>query len=137
MWCKHYINTFSCAFSCAFFQYFQKSNVFAIKHRFQNETYICFSNSSLLPLHQKINGMGKGRDKELITERNKRIYERYFYWTEIKRIRFDDALQILSKREFFLSESRIMQIIREMINSGYSIDGQKKIEKPLFIGFKA
>lgn len=81
--------------------------------------------------------MGKGRDKELITERNKRIYERYFYWTEIKRIRFDDALQILSKREFFLSESRIMQIIREMINSGYSIDGQKKIEKPLFIGFKA
>lgn len=80
--------------------------------------------------------MGKGRDKELITERNKRIYERYFYWTEIKRIRFDDALQILSKREFFLSESRIMQIIREMINSGYSIDGQKMIEKPLFIGFK-
>ena len=81
--------------------------------------------------------MGKGRDKELITERNKRIYERYFYWTEIKRIRFDDALQILSKREFFLSESRLMQIIREMINSGYSIDGQKMIEKPLFIGFKA
>lgn len=80
--------------------------------------------------------MGKGRDKELIAERNKRIYERYFYWTEIKRIRFDDALQILSKREFFLSESRIMQIIREMINSGYSIDGQKMIEKPLFIGFK-
>lgn len=80
--------------------------------------------------------MGKGRDKELITERNKRIYERYFYWTEIKRIRFDDALQILSKREFFLSESRIMQIIREMINSGYSIDGKKMIEKPLFIGFK-
>lgn len=80
--------------------------------------------------------MGKGRDKELITERNKRIYERYFYWTEIKRIRFDDALQILSKRDFFLSESRIMQIIREMINSGYSIDGQKMIEKPLFIGFK-
>lgn len=49
--------------------------------------------------------MGKGRDKELITERNKRIYERYFYWTEIKRIRFDDALQILSKREFFCQKA--------------------------------
>lgn len=122
---------------CLYLLFYKKPNVCAIKHWFQNETYICFSNSSLLPLHQKINGMGKGRDKELITERNKRIYERYFYWTEIKRIRFDDALQILSKREFFLSESRIMQIIREMINSGYSIDGQKMIEKPLFIGFKA
>lgn len=64
-----------------------------------------------------------------------KLYERYYYWTEVKRLRFDDALQKLSREEFFLSESRIMQIIRDMIHAGVTIDG-KKIEKPLFTGFK-
>lgn len=79
--------------------------------------------------------MAKGRDKELVNSRNVRIYERYYYWTEVKRLRFDDALQKLSSEEFFLSESRIMQIIRDMIQAGVTVDG-KKIEKPLFTGFK-
>ena len=57
--------------------------------------------------------MPKGRDRNLVNTRNIRIYERYYYWTEVKRLRFDDALKRLSTEEFFLSESRIMQIIRD------------------------
>lgn len=79
--------------------------------------------------------MSKGRDKNLVNTRNIRIYERYYYWTEVKRLRFDDALKKLSTEEFFLSESRIMQIIRDMIRSGVTVAG-KRIEKPLFTGFK-
>lgn len=79
--------------------------------------------------------MAKGRDKNLVNSRNKRIYERYYFWTEVKRLRFDDALRRLSTEEFFLSESRIMQIIRDMIQAGVTVEG-KRIEKPLFTGFK-
>ena len=58
--------------------------------------------------------MGKGRDKELIRLRDDALCRRYYYWTEKQRLRFDDALKILSEREFFLSEERIMAIIRRM-----------------------
>ena len=56
--------------------------------------------------------MSKGRDKELIELRDEALFRRYYYWTEEKRLRFDDALCILSKQEFFISEERIMSIIR-------------------------
>ncbi len=56
--------------------------------------------------------MGKGRDKELIRLRDEALCCRYYYWTEVQRLRFDDALRILSEREFFISEERIMAIIR-------------------------
>ena len=69
--------------------------------------------------------MAKGRDKELVNTRNIRIYERYYFWTEVKRLRFDDALRRLSTEEFFLSESRIMQIIRDMIQAGVTVDGKE------------
>ena len=56
--------------------------------------------------------MGKGRDKILIELRDEALCRRYYYWTEEQRLRFDDALTLLSKREFFISEERIMSIIR-------------------------
>lgn len=56
--------------------------------------------------------MSKGRDKELIELRDEALCRRYYYWTEERRLRFDDALCILSKQEFFISEERIMSIIR-------------------------
>ena len=56
--------------------------------------------------------MSKGRDQELIELRDEALCRRYYYWTEEKRLRFDDALCILSKQEFFISEERIMSIIR-------------------------
>ena len=57
--------------------------------------------------------MPRGRNKHLIEQRNAALIRRYYYWTELQRLRFDDALKILSEQEFFLSEARIMAIIRQ------------------------
>lgn len=63
-------------------------------------------------LHTEINAtMARGRDTELITLRNEELLRRYYYWTEIKRLRFDDTFRILSTREFFISEERIRTIV--------------------------
>lgn len=56
--------------------------------------------------------MGKGRDKELVRLRDEALCRRYYQLTEKQRLRFDDALKILSNQEFFISEERIMAIIR-------------------------
>ena len=53
--------------------------------------------------------MKKGRNKELIKLRDEALYRRYYYWTEVQRLRFDDALKLLSEREFFISEERIRE----------------------------
>ena len=62
--------------------------------------------------------MGTGRSSELIKKRDAALIRRYHYWTEVQRLRFDDALRILSKEEFFLSEQRIMTIIRTAASLG-------------------
>lgn len=72
--------------------------------------------------------MAKGRDRELIKLRNEALCRRYYYWTETQRLRFDDALRILSEREFFLSEQRIMAIIRKASRED-RIEGLKPIPK--------
>ena len=79
--------------------------------------------------------MKRGRNKSLLAARDQRMFERYYYWTEIRRLRFDDAIRKLSEEEFFVSESRVMQVVRRMIQNGATVDG-KQIEKPLFTGFK-
>ncbi|WP_288767893.1 transposase [uncultured Prevotella sp.] len=79
--------------------------------------------------------MKRGRNKSLVAARDQRMFERYYYWTEIRRLRFDDAIRKLSEEEFFVSESRVMQVVRRMIQNGATVDG-KQIEKPLFTGFK-
>ena len=63
----------------------------------------------------------KGRNIELIRERDQKILERFIYWTEDQRLRSDDAVVILSKQEFFLSEQRIIRIL----NTAYSQNGRK------------
>jgi hypothetical protein len=57
--------------------------------------------------------MSKGRSKILIEKRDKALCRRYYYWTEVRRLRFDDAIKILSEEEFFLCEQRILKIIRD------------------------
>ena len=42
--------------------------------------------------------------------RDEALCRRYYYWTEVQRLRFDDALTVLSRQEFFISEERIMSI---------------------------
>ena len=76
--------------------------------------------------------MGKGRDKELIKLRDEALCRRYYYWTEIQRLRFDDALKVLSEREFFISEERIMTIIRWKSREGtdYNLKPVPKVKAP-------
>lgn len=76
--------------------------------------------------------MSRGRSSELIMKRNEALLRRYYYWTEIQRLRFDDALKILSEKEFFISVDRIMAIIRSNCNRLKDIDVKPvpKIKKP-------
>jgi hypothetical protein len=62
--------------------------------------------------------MPKGRDKRLIALRDEAVCRRYYYWTETRRLRFDDALKVLSEKEFFISEERILVIIRQAARKG-------------------
>lgn len=74
--------------------------------------------------------MPKGRDKELIKKRNEALCRRYYYWTEIQGLRFDRALKILSEQEFFISEERIMAVIRERSKIDPDIQPVPKVPCP-------
>lgn len=58
------------------------------------------------------------RNNKLIELRNKKIAERFYYWTEKRRVRIDDTIRILSEEEFFLTEYVILQILRKLIKNG-------------------
>ncbi len=76
--------------------------------------------------------MPKGRDKTLIELRDEALLRRYYYWTEVQRLRFDDALRILSRQEFFISEERIMSIIRRKCDmlKEIALKPVPKVKKP-------
>lgn len=76
--------------------------------------------------------MPKGRDKTLIELRDETLLRRYYYWTEVQRLRFDDALRILSRQEFFISEERIMAIIRRKCDmlKEIALKPVPKVKKP-------
>ena len=79
--------------------------------------------------------MPKGRDSELIARRNEELLRRYYYWTEIKRLRFDDTFHQLSTREFFISEERIRTIVNQNYEFLQELDreyrsGKNMEEKP-------
>ncbi len=46
-----------------------------------------------------------------LEKRNRVLAVRYYYWTEIKRRRFDDVLNILADREFFIEARTISNIL--------------------------
>ena len=48
--------------------------------------------------------------RDRLEKRNRIMTARYYYWTEIKRRRFDDVLRILSDNEFFVEERTIRMI---------------------------
>ena len=58
--------------------------------------------------------MKRNRNNRLIDKRNVKICARYYYWTEVQRLRSDDAIRQLSEEEFFLSEATILSILRKM-----------------------
>lgn len=74
----------------------------------------------------------RGRSKTLIQKRDDALCRRWYYWTERQRLRYDDALKQLSEREFFISEERIMSIIRTKAKEVDAIvkRGVPKVRKP-------
>ncbi len=74
----------------------------------------------------------KGRDRRLISLRDEKLIRRYYYWTEVERLRFDDALKVLSEQEFFISQDRIMAIIRENLHkiTDINIKPLPRVRKP-------
>ena len=74
--------------------------------------------------------MTKGRDKNLIELRDEALCR--YYWTEVQRLRFDDALKVLSRQEFFISEERIMSIIRRKCRELKNLEVKPvpKVKKP-------
>ena len=48
-----------------------------------------------------------------LEKRSRIMTARYYYWTEIKRRRFDDVLRILSDNEFFVEERTISNTLVE------------------------
>ena len=67
--------------------------------------------------------MAKGRNKQLIDERDKKLFERFYYWSEVQRLRFDDVIRKLSEEEFFLSEATTLRIIKRMLVEGATVNG--------------
>jgi hypothetical protein len=52
--------------------------------------------------------LNRGRSSRLICRRDELLIIRYYYHTEIKRLRFDDVLKTLSEDEFFIEKSTIL-----------------------------
>ena len=52
--------------------------------------------------------MPRGRNKELLSRRDEKLLRRYYELTEVQNLRFDRALTLLSKDEYFISEAGIM-----------------------------
>lgn len=74
--------------------------------------------------------MPRGRSKDLIRKRDEALCRRYYYWTETQRLRFDDALKILSEQEFFISEERIMAIIRKYSRIDPEVQAVPRVRAP-------
>ena len=80
--------------------------------------------------------MSRGRNKERINERDRKLFERFYYWSEVKRLRFDDTIRKLSTEEFFLAEATTLRIVRRMLMDGATVDG-KAVEKSRHQGFRS
>lgn len=79
--------------------------------------------------------MAKGRDKKLIEARNKKIFERYYYWSEVQRLRFDDTIAKLAYEEFFLSDQTVLRIVKRMLMNGEKVNGQA-LKPSKYLGFR-
>ena len=80
--------------------------------------------------------MAKGRNKQLIDERDKKLFERFYYWSEVQRLRFDDVIHKLSTEEFFICEATTLRIIKRMLMNGATVDGQA-VKRSRYTGFRS
>ena len=76
------------------------------------------------------------RDSKLREARDQKIFDRYIYWTEVRRVRFDDTIKILSEQEFFLTEYVILSVVRDAIRTGRKSSSGQEATSMRFLGFR-
>ena len=70
-------------------------------------------NDLVKPLHPPAEkNSDKGRSKALISKRDTRLLYRYYYYAQLQRRQYNDAISLLIE-EFDLSERRIIECISE------------------------
>ena len=77
--------------------------------------------------------------QDRLAKRNRTIAARYYYWTEIKRRRFDDVMKILSDYEFFVGERTIQNALVDQDELLHSLLEQRPTTQKLakqFPGFE-
>ncbi|MGV0977843.1 hypothetical protein [Empedobacter falsenii] len=72
----------------------------------------------------------KGRAKELIINRNKKLCARFYFYSNLVGLRFERCLSKL-KEEFDISESRIDDILSECNEQVAQLENDKMNEKDL------
>lgn len=75
------------------------------------------------------------RDLRLCAARDQKLFDRYVYWTEERRLRFDDTIKKLSEEEFFICEQLVMRIVRRMINQGCTASNGVTPKRAKYFGF--
>ena len=63
--------------------------------------------------------------QEHVYKRNRELIARYYYWTEIRRRRFDDVMRILSE-EFHVEDRTVSNAL---LDFGHYVDGLYKDKK--------
>lgn len=64
-------------------------------------------------MSKRENGVGEagGARRARLAERDRLVASRFWYWSEVKRVRYDDVLRILGEREFFLDERTVQRAL--------------------------
>ncbi len=73
----------------------------------------------------------KGRNDNLIADRNECLIYRYYYYAKVQRLRYSDVLEKMCK-EFYLCERTVIDITQtkiELMNNVFSEKPQLKILK--------
>lgn len=113
----------------------------------QSHTVIPFAEFEMPPLERQegrrlpkveISSPTLATRHDRIERRNRVMTARYYYWTEIRRRRFDDTVRMLAENEFFVEERTITNALianddffRELSDSGTDV---RKL-KQMFPGF--
>ena len=62
-------------------------------------------------IKQDVESQIRGARSERLFKRNRVLVARYFYWTDIRRRRYDDVIRILEEDEFFVEYQTISRIL--------------------------
>jgi hypothetical protein len=74
--------------------------------------------------------------KTKLAARDQALFDRFIYWSEIKRLRFDDVIRVLSEEEFFISEQLVLRIVRRLMAEGRTSSDGVSASRPKFKGFR-